>query len=135
MLLFFVAASSYLALGELKGGQWGQRGVSHSPADLNPSEGARFCRFGKPPCNHLLDNRFNHYAAQQNLYGFLLHQEYSIELCTMWLVQLHEGRPSYCMIEIPKNFEMAAIMLENFLKELQQMLGCMMVKKPKADLA
>ena len=55
--------------------------------DLDPSEGEqfpeRFRRFGKPPCDAMLDNKFNHYAAQQNLYAAILREHYGINLSSM----------------------------------------------------
>jgi hypothetical protein len=42
---------------------------------LDPSEGARFGRRGLPPCHFLLDNKFSHYAVQQNLYAAILRQQ------------------------------------------------------------
>ena len=66
--------------------------------DLDPLEGMRFGRFGKPPCNNMLDNKFNHYACQQNLYSAILLDCYDIVISSMWLVQLHEDRHSYHLV-------------------------------------
>ena len=84
--------------------------------DLDPSEGEqlpeRYQRYGKPPCDDMLDNKFNHYAVQQNLYAAILREHYGINLSSMWLVQIHEQRDSYCMLEVPAFLEAAASMLE-----------------------
>ena len=97
--------------------------------DLDPSAGEhlpeRFRRYGKPPCDAMLDNKFNHYVAQQNLYAAILREHYGIILSSMWLVQMHEHRDSYCMLEVPTLLEEAVSMLENVYRELQDPLGGM----------
>ena len=37
--------------------------------DLEPEVNIRFGKFGIGPCAHLVDNKWSHYAAQQNLYA------------------------------------------------------------------
>jgi len=64
-----------------------------SEKDFNRAYG----RYGMIPCHTLLDNRFNQYALQQNLYAVLLCDCYNIHLASMSLVQLHETQETYKM--------------------------------------
>ena len=50
---------------------------------LDPSEGEYFGRRGKVPLDFLCDNKFSHYAAQQNLYAVLLHDLYGVSVSSM----------------------------------------------------
>ena len=80
--------------------------------DLDPEEGRCFGRYGKLPCNFLLDNTFNRYVMQQNLYAAILHDCYDIHCATMWLVQIHPNRANYTAIAIPSHVDVAKEMLE-----------------------
>ena len=70
-------------------------------ADLDPQAGEPFGHYGKPPCDEMLDNSFNHYALQQNLYATILADCYGLRLSSMWLLQFHEARLSYNAVNIP----------------------------------
>ncbi len=91
--------------------------------DLDPLAGACYQRFGKPPCDFLVDNKFNHYAAQQNLYATILDLFYNIRLSTMWLLQFHEERQSYSMHAVPRFFNVATVMLDIVSKPTDDPLG------------
>ena len=52
-------------------------------ADLSPQEGEQFGGRGRRPREFMLDNRFNHYAMQQNLYAVMLRDRYQVELSSM----------------------------------------------------
>ena len=41
---------------------------------------------GKVPLDFLCDNKFSHYAAQQNLYAVLIQALYGVSVSSMWLV-------------------------------------------------
>ena len=84
--------------------------IIEKPMDGN--EGYHFRRFGFYPCHELLDNKFNHYMCQQNLYALLLKDHYGIMLTSMWLVQLHRNRSEYTAIPVPKNLHMARLMMD-----------------------
>ena len=79
---------------------------------LNPGDGERFNRFGRTPCDFLLDNSFSHYAVQQNLYAAILRDSYGVKLSSMWLVQLHIDLPSYSFIPVPAFLDVAAVLLQ-----------------------
>eukprot|EP00973_Karenia_brevis_P090461 12402699-Karenia_brevis.AAC.1 len=68
---------------------------------IDATDGAKFNRYGKPPCDFMLDNKFYHYTCQQNLYAAILSEHYGILLTSLSLVQLHEDRDSYNIISIP----------------------------------
>jgi hypothetical protein len=78
---------------------------------LNPNDGERFNRFGRVPCDFLVDNSFGHYAVQQNLYAAILRDSYGMKLSSMWLVQLHIDLPSYIFIPVPAFLDVAAVLL------------------------
>jgi len=69
-------------------------------------------RRGKSPCDFLIDNKFSHYAAQQNLYAVLLRDFYDIHLSSMMLVQLHECQTDYIMHPVPFFLDIAKHMLD-----------------------
>ena len=79
--------------------------------DMDPFAGAHFRRYGKTPCDDLLDNKFNHYAAQQNLYALILKDNYDIHVKSLSLVQLHEDRVTYAVHEVPFFTEVARAMI------------------------
>ena len=79
---------------------------------LDPDDGNRFNRFGRAPCEFLLDNSFCHYAVQQNLYAAILRDCYGLTLGSMWLVQLHSDLPSYRFIPVPAFLDIAAVLLQ-----------------------
>ena len=70
--------------------------------DLTSSAGARFNRYGIGPCQGILDNNFNKYMVQQNLYSCILSKRYGIELSSMWLVQIHPRRNGYTCMPVPR---------------------------------
>ena len=80
--------------------------------DLSPDDGAAFKRFGHGPCSQLLDNKYIHYALQQNLYAVILEDNYGIELGSLSLLQLHVARAAYSFISVPKMYGIARSMLE-----------------------
>ena len=80
--------------------------------DLDENDGASFSKFGFPPCGRLLDNRFNHYAIQQNLCATVLKNHYGITLQTMWLVQIHSLRDSYKATPVPRFDALAVEVLD-----------------------
>ena len=69
--------------------------------ELDVRAGASFHRFGRGPCRELVDNKFNHYAAQQNLYALILEDFYGINVETMSLVQIHPARGGYTVVPVP----------------------------------
>ena len=81
--------------------------------DLSSEEGACFGKYGSPPCDFLVDNKFNHYAVQQNLYAAILKKHYNIILSSMWLVQLHPDRATFAMLPVADFTEVAAHLLES----------------------
>ena len=70
------------------------------------------CECGYGPCSFLADIKQNHYVAQQNLYATILFDCYGIHLSSMWLLQLHEKRESYNIMEVPFYYDMARAMLQ-----------------------
>ena len=92
-------------------------------ADLDPADGARFQRFGKPPADTFVDNAFSHYAVQQNLYSAILERHYGMHLESMWLVQLHAERSTYAMIEVPSFPGIANQMLSDTSRALIDPMG------------
>ncbi len=79
---------------------------------LDPYDGMCFNRYGRAPCEFLLDNSFCHYAVQQNLYAAILRDCYGLTLGSMWLVQLHSDLPSYRFIPVPAFLDVAAVLLQ-----------------------
>ena len=79
---------------------------------LDPSEGVVFDRFGKPPCQDWIDNKFFHYVAQQNLYAAILEDAYSVQLASMSLVQLHPNQDSFTLLSVPRCLDVARQMLD-----------------------
>ena len=80
--------------------------------DMDPTSGEVFGRYGKQPCDFLLDNKFSHYAAQQNLYAAILHDCYGLPLASMSLVQIHPDLKSYRVLGVPSFMEIARSMLQ-----------------------
>ena len=81
---------------------------------LGPHDGERYKRRrGRAPCDFLTDNKFSHYAAQQNLYAVILRDCYGINVSSMWLVQLHENQCTYVMIPVPMFLSIARRMLDS----------------------
>ena len=83
--------------------------VKHS---LDPEAERKFGRYGQGICGHLIDNEFNHYALQQNLYCALLKRKYNIVLKSMWLVQIHPELFTYNVIVVPAWSMLADDMLD-----------------------
>ena len=79
---------------------------------LLPRGGEEFQRYGVCFCEHLLDNQFNHYALQQNLYSAILRRRYAVRLSSMALVQIHPEVMSYHVIEVPEWTELADDLLD-----------------------
>ncbi len=52
--------------------------------------------------SHLQDTRLNHYNIQQNLYKWILENEYGITIGNMYLVVLHHSYDNYRIIEVPR---------------------------------
>ena len=98
--------------------------------DLSSDQGACFGKYGLPPCDFLLDNKFNHYAVQQNLYAAILKKHYHITLSSMWLVQLHPDRASFAMLAVPDFTEVAAQLLQNAGYELDCLGGDANIRVP-----
>ena len=69
---------------------------------LLPRCGEKFQRYGVGLCGHLLDNHFNHYAVQQNLYAAILRRRYAVCLTSMSLMQIHPDVMGYQVIEVPE---------------------------------
>ena len=78
---------------------------------MDPNDGSRFGRYGRSPCEDLVDNKFNHYVAQQNLYAAILEDDYGIPLSSMWLCQLHKTHDQFHVFEVPRLLDMARRML------------------------
>ena len=81
---------------------------------LEPDAGARFNKYGLPPCDFLVDNEWSHYAMQQNIYAAILADRYGMELKSIHLLQLHEKQSHYKLIPIPFFKEVACEMLDHF---------------------
>ena len=81
-----------------------------SVKELDPFVGVQSGRYGFGPCQDMLDNSFNRYVCQQNLYNLILRDCYSIQLESMWLVQMHEESGSYLMLSVPFLEDMARVM-------------------------
>ena len=79
---------------------------------LLPRSGEAFRRYGLCSCQHLLDNHFNHYALQQNLYAAILRRRYAVRLSSMALVQIHPEVMHYKVIEVPEWAELADTLLD-----------------------
>ena len=79
--------------------------------DLCSTAGSQFHRYGSGLCDNLLDNKYNHYALQQNLYAALLSRQYGIEVASMSLVQLHPDRANYTWHDLPQWRQLANEML------------------------
>jgi hypothetical protein len=75
---------------------------------LDPLDNAKWNRHGKPPLEALIDNAFNHYAVQQNLYAAILQRRYGLKLASVWLCQLHPDIEGYRFLEVPQ-FEDTAL--------------------------
>ena len=78
---------------------------------LDPFANAFFGRYGRHPCNLMIDNACNHYVCQQNLYAEILRDCYQIQLTSMHLLQLHENQETYKMITVPRHLDIARAML------------------------
>ena len=46
-------------------------------------------------CYTMLNNKYNKYMLQQNLYAYILRESYGIQISSMWLVQMHPCRARY----------------------------------------
>ena len=75
--------------------------------DLLPHSGQEFHRYGLCFCEHLLDNHFNHYALQQNLYAAILRRRYDMHVSSMALVQIHPELTGYQVHDVPEWTELA----------------------------
>ena len=80
--------------------------------DLCSTAGSQFQRYGYGLCRNLLDNKYNHYALQQNLYAAILSRQYGIEVASMSLVQLHPDRSNYAWHDLPDWRELANKILD-----------------------
>jgi len=78
---------------------------------LDPLDGQCFNKYGYGPCSSLLDNKFNHYACQQNLYAQILSECYDFHVESMSLVQFHHRRQSYTVMKLPRLYDLAQSML------------------------
>ena len=81
--------------------------------DLDPEANIHFGKFGLGPCEHLVDSKWSHYGAQQNLNAAILKDSYGIDLESMSLFLLHESRSSFVVVPIPKMLDMARCMLQS----------------------
>ena len=79
---------------------------------LLPDSGQQFHRYGLGLCDHLLDNHFNHYALQQNLYAAILRRRYEIHVTSMALVQIHPELTGYQIIQVPMWMKLADKLLD-----------------------
>ena len=81
--------------------------------ELDPNAGEMFQRYGTGLCEHLLDNHFNHYALQQNLYAAILRRKYGLTLTSMNLVRIHPEITGYEVIPVPSWPDLAHELLES----------------------
>ena len=79
---------------------------------LMPDSGENFQRYGSGVCSELLDNHFNHYALQQNLYSAILRRRYAMRLSSMALVQIHPDIIGYNIIAVPEWTDLAYKLLD-----------------------
>ena len=54
-----------------------------------------------------MDNHFNHYALQQNLYAAILRRRYEMHVSSMALVQIHPELTGYKVVDVPEWRELA----------------------------
>ena len=59
------------------------------------------------------DHRFNKYCLQQNLYKYILENNYGIKISKMYLVILHPDYSKYHLLEVPNMQKEVLYMLEN----------------------
>ena len=81
--------------------------------ELDPNAGEMFQRYGTGLCEHLLDNHFNHYALQQNLYAAILRRRYGLELASMSLVRIHPEMDGYEVVSVPFWVALADALLDS----------------------
>ena len=74
---------------------------------LLPHSGQECHKYGLCFCEHLLDNHFNHYALQQNLYAAILRRRYEMHVSSMALVQIHPELTGYKVVDVPEWRELA----------------------------
>eukprot|EP00928_Gymnodinium_smaydae_P018535 TRINITY_DN17056_c0_g1_i1.p1 TRINITY_DN17056_c0_g1~~TRINITY_DN17056_c0_g1_i1.p1 ORF type:complete len:388 (-),score=61.34 TRINITY_DN17056_c0_g1_i1:305-1468(-) len=84
---------------------------------LDPEAKKGFGRYGRPPCNEILDNSCNHYFLQQNLYAAILRRCYGVHLASMTLAQFHPDQSSYRMVKVPFWPVLADLLLERSVSE------------------
>jgi hypothetical protein len=61
--------------------------------------------------SHLINNNFNHYSLQLNVYRYILETEYKMKIKNMFLVVLHPNNPNYIIIQVKEmDNEIEAIM-------------------------
>lgn len=63
--------------------------------------------------SHLYDTSYTHYCLQQNLYRYMLHKHYDIEVEKMYLVILHKANKTYHCVEVPPLDEEITIILSH----------------------
>ena len=70
-------------------------------------------QYGLGELSHLQDTTRNHYCIQQNLYRWILENEYNITIGNMYLVVLHPTFNNYKIIEVPRMDEEVYYILNN----------------------
>ena len=80
---------------------------------LEADAGEVFQRYGSGLCGHLLDNHFNHYALQQNLYTAILRRRYGVMVTSMSLVRIHPEMDGYQVVSVPFWEKLADALLES----------------------
>jgi hypothetical protein len=58
-------------------------------------------QFALGPLNHLVDNSFNKYCLQQNIYKAILEKRYNQKISSMNLLVLHDSLPTYYHKQVP----------------------------------
>ena len=77
--------------------------------DIDENDGHQYKdpRYGFGPCAHMLDNKFNTYLLQQNLYAYILRDGYNFQISSMWVVQIHPRRASYTCFQVSQDTDIA----------------------------
>lgn len=80
-------------------------------------------RYGINGLNHIPDIGFYHYAIQQNIYRYILENNYGITVRNMYIVIFHPIYNNYRKFEIPR-MEKETMIIVNYLQNHQRILLC-----------
>ena len=77
---------------------------------VNPDQSA--WQYGINGLEHVPDTRYYRYCLQQNLYRYILEENYQIKINRMYLVILHHSNQKYRLIEVPRMEKEIRIILD-----------------------